>query len=73
MPTFNTASEYVAYLRETLIPDLRDSGSEATADDFDEAVHWLQYTIGVAVAVVAVAGAAAQSDGVDERTVAAPS
>lgn len=26
---------FCSYLRETLIPDLRESGSEATADDFE--------------------------------------
>ena len=31
------AVEFVRYLRETLIPDLRDSGREFSADDFEEA------------------------------------
>lgn len=34
---FTTAEiqAHVAYLRSTLIPDLRGSGMEATADDFE--------------------------------------
>ena len=41
MPNFDTVNDFVAYLTETLIPDLQDSGFEATADDFSEAVYWL--------------------------------
>lgn len=39
MSTFNNfedPKELVAYLRNRLIPDLRESGSEATADDFED-------------------------------------
>ncbi len=31
-------SEFVAYLEETLIPDLRESGHECTAEDFERCV-----------------------------------
>lgn len=31
--------EFVGYLEETLIPDLRRSGSEATAEDFEKCVR----------------------------------
>lgn len=31
--------QFVAYLKQTLVPDLRSSGYEATADDFDTAVE----------------------------------
>lgn len=34
-------SEFIAYLEETLIPDLRASGSEATADDFEAAGRFI--------------------------------
>jgi thymidine kinase len=36
-----TADEFVKYLRETLIPDLRESGHEFTAEDFETAVRLL--------------------------------
>ena len=31
-------TEFIAYLKDTLIPDLRESGYECTADDFDRCV-----------------------------------
>ncbi len=34
--------EFVRYLVETLIPDLRISGSDATADDFEAAVAFIE-------------------------------
>jgi hypothetical protein len=33
---FDSAKELVIYLRNRLIPDLRESGSDATADDFED-------------------------------------
>lgn len=41
--TFNdyTRERFVEYLQETLIPDLKDSGSDATAEDFETAVHFI--------------------------------
>lgn len=38
---FNTVTEYVSYLENPLIPDLRESGKDATADDFQEAIDWI--------------------------------
>jgi hypothetical protein len=38
MPT-TEIEQFVAYLRETLIPDLRTSGFDATADDFEKCVE----------------------------------
>jgi len=33
---FENPAQLTSYLRATLIPDLRDSGSDATADDFSD-------------------------------------
>ena len=33
--------EFVNYLRKTLIPDLRESGRDATADDFEAACEFI--------------------------------
>ena len=38
----DNSEQFTLYLEQTLIPDLRASGSEATADDFAEAVHWIE-------------------------------
>ena len=38
---FDSADEFVEYLRETLIPDLLESGRRSTAKDFEEAIHWI--------------------------------
>jgi len=41
MPRFNNFNDPTAlcdYLTHTLIPDLRESGSEATAEDFEDCV-----------------------------------
>lgn len=35
--TLRSAREFVEFLRGTLIPDLRESGTDATADDFETA------------------------------------
>lgn len=37
-----TREEFIAYLRETLIPDLRESGRDATADDFQTAIEFME-------------------------------
>lgn len=37
-----TAIDYAKYLKETLIPDLKASGMSATAEDFEEAIYWIQ-------------------------------
>lgn len=34
-------TEFVLFLRETLIPDLREAGTEYTADDFDTAADMI--------------------------------
>ncbi len=39
-----TRAEFCDYLRNTLIPDLRESGSEATADDFETALGFIADT-----------------------------
>lgn len=39
-----TRAEFCDYLRNTLIPDLRESGSEATADDFETALGFIANT-----------------------------
>lgn len=43
MVNFISSEEFVSYLEDTLIPDLRESGSDATADDFEEAVFWIEH------------------------------
>ena len=35
-------SGFMGYLKHTLIPDLKESGSRATAEDFEEAIEWMQ-------------------------------
>jgi len=37
-----TREEFVSYLRETLIPDLRQSGWNNTASDFEAAVLFIE-------------------------------
>ena len=37
-----TQDEFIAYLQRTLIPDLRESGKDATAEDFDTIIDFLQ-------------------------------
>lgn len=36
-----TKADFVAYLQETLIPDLRESGKDATADDFETLILFI--------------------------------
>lgn len=40
--SFDSKEEFIQYLEDTLIPDLRAGGSDATADDFEEAIFWLK-------------------------------
>ena len=40
-PPEMTLVEFIDYLEQTLIPDLKDSGSTATAEDFETAVYYL--------------------------------
>ncbi len=37
-----TKAEFIAYLRNTLIPDLRASGSDFTADDFETCLKYME-------------------------------
>ena len=39
---FNNKNEFIDYLKNTLIPDLKEAGNNATAKDFEEAIHWLK-------------------------------
>jgi len=41
-PNFRTADDFCDYLESTLIPDLFESGNDATAEDFQEAVYWIR-------------------------------
>lgn len=41
-PNFATVGDYKEYIREVLIPDLLESGNESTAEDFEEAIYWLE-------------------------------
>lgn len=39
-----TKAEFIAYLQETLIPDLKDSGHFATAADFEACILFMTGT-----------------------------
>jgi hypothetical protein len=38
---FKTKEDFINFLKNTLIPDLRRSGTNETADDFEEAIYWM--------------------------------
>lgn len=40
---FDDATKLCDYLTNTLVPDLRESGSEATADDFEDCVAHIEH------------------------------
>jgi hypothetical protein len=40
--SFSNKTDFIAYLQETLIPDLRESGRDFTADDFETAIRFMQ-------------------------------
>lgn len=42
-------SDFVQYLRETLIPDLRESGNDATAADFEACVLFMEGALEVEI------------------------
>ena len=42
MKNFDNIDQLVAFLTETLIPDLRDSGSNGTADDFEDCIEAIE-------------------------------
>jgi hypothetical protein len=44
-PNFKNAHDFVNYLLRTLIPDLKKSGMDATAEDFQEAIFWITKAI----------------------------
>ena len=41
IPNFDSPADYDDFLTDTLIPDLRESGSDALADDFEEFLYWI--------------------------------
>jgi hypothetical protein len=41
-PSRWTAPGFINYLENTLIPDLKESGSEYTAEDFETAVYFMK-------------------------------
>lgn len=41
-PNFETADQLIEFLEETLIPDLRESGSDSMADDFEECIYYIE-------------------------------
>jgi len=40
---FKSQEEFIAFLEETLIPDLEESGKVETAQDFKEAIYWMTH------------------------------
>ena len=42
MTLFGSKEKFIEYLKSTLIPDLKSSGSVSTAEDFEEAIYWMQ-------------------------------
>lgn len=40
---FDNSDDFVEFLQGSLIPDLRSSGMDATAQDFAEAIFWIKY------------------------------
>jgi len=41
-PSHNSVEDYIDFLEGTLIPDLRESGSDFTADDFETVIKMLK-------------------------------
>jgi hypothetical protein len=39
---WDSKQDFVEYLTDTLIPDLKESGMDATAEDFETAVHFMK-------------------------------
>ena len=42
IPNFNNLNHFKEYLQNRLIPDLKESGMHATAEDFEEAIYWIE-------------------------------
>jgi hypothetical protein len=38
-----TLQDYIDWLEETLIPDLKDSGMVCTAEDFETCIEWMEF------------------------------
>ncbi len=45
VPEFESMEAFIAYLQNTLIPDLKESGREFTARDFEEAIYWMYHEV----------------------------
>lgn len=45
LPNHETKDGYMIYLEKQLIPDLKEQGFTAIAEDFEEALHWLRKDI----------------------------
>ena len=43
MPNFTSSDDFIWYLRNTLIPDLRASGSDGHVEDYEEAIYWITF------------------------------
>ena len=71
MTTFNNfdnAAELVTYLENTLVPDLRESGMECTADDFQDCaahIEALQATCRAALHLIETPGDFSDTDSAD--------
>lgn len=42
IPQFASKEDFIAYLQDTLIPALIESGRIETARDFEESIYWLE-------------------------------
>jgi len=40
---FKNSGDFIKYLHGTLVPDLRESGHDATADDFVQAIKYMRF------------------------------
>jgi hypothetical protein len=73
---FNTAEEFVHYLRFTLIPDLKESGKVETARDFEQVVrqisrkkadkHFISFLRGTLIPDLKESGSDATADDFEE-------
>ena len=41
-PDWESKAEFIEFLEVTLIPDLKESGMDATAEDFETAVYYMK-------------------------------
>lgn len=42
MANFKNSKKFIEYLENILIPDLKLSGHDATAQDFEESIYWIK-------------------------------